>query len=65
MTKKCKCINPNQCIVVNGIGIKCEKCKKWVTKFRKTFHRNPRIKKSKKLYNRQKEKEKIKEDLDE
>ena len=54
MNDKCKCKNPNEYTVIEGIGIRCDKCLKWITRFRKNFHRTTQIKKNKKIYNRKK-----------
>ena len=65
MKDKCKCKNPNEYSVIEGIGIRCEQCLKWITRFHKKFHRKTQIKKSDKLYNRKKAKRKLKKRLKE
>lgn len=57
MKGKCKCKNRDKYSIVEGIGIKCDKCFKWITRFRKNFHRKTQIKKNKKIYNRKKTRE--------
>ena len=52
MNYKCKCKNPNEYSIVEGVGIRCGKCLKWITRFHKSFHRQTKIRKSKKVYNR-------------
>ncbi|HUS51734.1 MAG TPA: hypothetical protein VMZ91_16320 [Candidatus Paceibacterota bacterium] len=52
MKDKCKCKNPNKYSVIEGIGIRCERCLNWIGRFRKGFHRKTQIRKTKKVYNR-------------
>jgi len=63
MKYKCKCKNPNEYSVIEGIGIRCERCLNWIMRFHKTFHKQTQIKKSDKLYNRKKAKRKLKKRL--
>jgi len=59
--KRCKCKYPT-IMIINGMGIKCARCKLWITKIRKTFYKPSKAKPNNKKYDRKKNKIK-KEDL--
>ncbi|KKN27648.1 hypothetical protein LCGC14_0862410 [marine sediment metagenome] len=61
----CKCKNPNESSIIAGIGIRCEKCLNWILRFRKLFYKESIVKKSKKVYNRKKNKQEMNKELKE
>ena len=65
MNDKCKCKNLDEYKVIEGIGIRCEKCLKWIHKFRKTFHKLTNVKEDKTKYDRNKEKRKLRKRIKE
>jgi len=64
MKDKCKCKNPDKYQIIDGVGIRCEKCLRWIFKVRKVF-RLTKIKEPNRFYKRNKEKEKFKKRLEE
>lgn len=60
MNDKCKCKNANEFIAIEKVGIRCQKCNKWVVKFRNEFYKATRVKPDIKKYDRKKFKQETK-----
>lgn len=63
MKNKCKCREKNAYTIIEGIGIRCTKCFKWIAKIRSRFYRQVAIKQSNKKYNRKREKQRINKEI--
>lgn len=63
MKNKCKCKHPNEYSIIEGIGVRCERCLGFILLYRERFHKETVIKKNKKKYNRKKAKRNLKRSL--